>query len=312
MRELVLNHASLSGFTRHQAQRNLRDVAAGMAHLVDKGVTASTFRTTKPIQEIQCAAQLSLFDVLLSLRSAGAIEEFRFIMSLATKTPILTEVDGQVENRFLACEEIALPPEDGIPLLLCALTDWVAVGFPKTPWDDDIVTVEFDELLPNGTTNSVIENIDNLSKGEHAIRISARHTTKNQARVELNTLWERREAAFPNLSLGPDVEAQIANLHPAHGRTIINRLAELNAAAEAWREAGGDVPAWRSKVTSESASVRDNARLREARRFRSCSGARELFIWHARFGSSGRIHLRFDRETYRVEIGYIGQHLPLA
>ena len=32
-----------------------------------------------------------------------------------------------------------LPPEDGEPLVLCAITDWIAVGFPSDPvWDSDV------------------------------------------------------------------------------------------------------------------------------------------------------------------------------
>lgn len=311
MREMVLNHASLLGFTHYQVLRNLKDVAVGMAVLVDSGIALLAFRTTKPVQEIQCAAGRSLFEAFLSLREMGAMEEFRFFMSLTTKTPILAGVGEDIESRFLTCQERVLPPADGVPLLICALTDWIAVGFPRAPWDCDLITVTFDELLPNEETISVCENVDNLTRSDHATLIHARHVARIQTDLNLSTLWERREAAFPRLSFGPDVEAQIADLHPAHGRTIINRLLELHTAAEGWRDTGGAMPAWMCKVTSESASVQGNARLREARRFWSCSGARELFIWHARFGSNGRIHLRFDPDAYSVEIGYIGKHLPL-
>ena len=35
-------------------------------------------------------------------------------------------------------------------------------------------------------------------------------------------------------------------------------------------------------------------------------------MWHARFGSKGRIHICFDPTNQEgVEIGYIGWHLPL-
>ena len=174
-----------------------------------------------------------------------------------------------------------------------------------------MVTVKFDELLPNETIDVVAEKVDNLSRSRHAIVIWERHTSGLQERLELRTFWDRREAAFPRLTFGPDVETQIADLNPAHGRTIINRLAELQATAQGWQRVGGAMPPWTCKVTPESANVQNNTKLREARRFRSCSGSRELFIWHARFGSNGRIHLRFDPGTLGIEIGYIGRHLPL-
>ena len=74
---------------------------------------------------------------------------------------------------------------------------------------------------------------------------------------------------------------------------------------------GSAMPSWTRKVTPESQPVMNDPRLREERRFRSHRGTRELFEWHARFGSSGRIHLRMDPSSREVEIGYIGPHLPL-
>lgn len=52
-------------------------------------------------------------------------------------------------------------------------------------------------------------------------------------------------------------------------------------------------------------------RLRNFKVFRSARGGRGLFEWHARFGSDGRIHLRFTTPSREVETGYIGPHLPL-
>ena len=91
--------------------------------------------------------------------------------------------------------------------------------------------------------------------------------------------------------------------------TLVNRLADLNAAAEEWLIAGGPAPPWKTLVTPESGQLMSNPTLREARRFRSGGGTRVLFEWHARFGSAARIHLRFDAQTREIEIGYIGVHL---
>lgn len=56
----------------------------------------------------------------------------------------------------------------------------------------------------------------------------------------------------------------------------------------------------------------NNPTLKASRFFRNGAGVTELYEWHARFGSSGRIHLRFDAALRSIEIGYIGSHLPLA
>ena len=84
---------------------------------------------------------------------------------------------------------------------------------------------------------------------------------------------------------------------------------ERGDAVDAWRD--GAAPPWTCKVTPESDRVMSHPSLREARRFRSGDGTPVLFEWHARFGSGGRIHLRFDASVREVEIGYVGGHLPL-
>ena len=92
--------------------------------------------------------------------------------------------------------------------------------------------------------------------------------------------------------------------------TIIGKLVALERAAAAWET--GPAPDWPIQVSDGSSRVHDNPKLLDCRRFPSQDGTTRLFTWHARFGSGGRIHLRFDASTRRVEIGYIGPHLPLA
>ena len=311
MREMVLNHASLIGYSKREASDQLMGLVMGMARLVSSNVAMSSLRTARPIQEITCGEPSSFFDIWVMLRENGAIDEFRFLMGLTTKTPMLIELEENVRGRFLASQEQTLPQEDGMPLLLCALTNWVAVGFSKKPWDSDVIAVRFEELLPNGAIQVEEEVIDYLGRYEHAEEIMRRHVENTRAGLDLKSMWEQREAAFPYLQFGPDVEGQLDQVNPGHIQTVLRRLAELHASAESWRESGEAAPPWTCKVTGESQSVRNNPGLREARRFGSISGERELFLYHARYGNSGRIHLRWDRRWYCVEIGYIGQHLPL-
>ena len=153
------------------------------------------------------------------------------------------------------------------------------------------------------------EEIDHLARASHAARIYDRHRGRLRAGSSPRELWNNRLAAFPGLVFGPDVEAHLREIPRFH--TAIERLSELNDDAERWRRDGGAMPRWTRKVVNESESLRKHTQLREARRFRSCSGGTELFLWHARFGQGWRIHLRFDAECREVEIGYIGPHLPL-
>ena len=189
---------------------------------------------------------------------------------------------------------------------MCAITDWIAVGFPSDlVWDKDQLTVSFDELLPDENFQETSETIDNLARSTHANLICERHSAALLDQDPL-AVWKQKDDAFPNLLFGPDVKPPPEILGVA-----IRRLSEIDKSAAEWRNVGGPAPPWTCRVTPESESVRNNATLLNERRFRSGCGTQELFEWHARIGSGFRIHLRFDAETYKVEIGYIGPHLPL-
>ena len=306
MREMVLNHASVQAPDRSTAVVLLKDVATGMAHLVNKKVAQSSLRMQRPTQEIDCMPSYSLFDTYQDLRKSGARDEYRLLLRMSTKCPLLREVEFDVSDRFQACEAKQLPSEDGEPLVLCAITDWIAVGFPSDSiWDNDRLKVSFNELLSDESAEETYEIIDNLTRSVHAYAICERHRTYLLRSQSILELWQRRQEVFPNLVFGPDVA-----LPPEHSQTIINRLMELDESAAKWHEVGGTLPPWTCKVTPESKSLMDKKKLSEARRFSSHRGTQEVFEWHARFGSNGRIHLRFDASSREVEIGYIGPHLP--
>ena len=315
MRELVLNHASLAPTREHESLDWLGDLAEGIAALVGGGVTRRALRMCRSANEIKCDGRSLREAYLLLLKRGGrAREGGAYLLGLSTKTPLLSGVAWQVQNRFLMCETEALPQENGAPLLFCALTDAIAVSVPSAPaWDRDRVRVEFLELLPDETFGHADEEIDNLARSVHAGPIRGRHRERLLRQCSDSAdLWSRRARVFPALTFGPDVEGHLARLNAGLFGTLLNRLADLDESARVWAADGGGTPPWTTLVTAESNRTMNNPKLRGARRFRSASGERVLFEWHARFGSGGRIHLRFDGRTRVVEIGYIGGHLPLA
>ena len=315
MRELVLNHASVAPAGKHELLAWLDDLAGGITVLVRAGLTQKALRMRRPPYEIKCFRGGSLHDAYLSLLKKGGRghESAAYLLGLSTKSPLLSGVSPDVEDRFLRCEGKTLPGSDGEPLVVCALTDAISVGLPSEPiWNCDRLTVAFLELLPDGTFEDAQEAIDNLTSIEHAESIVTRHRGLQRFYcADAAELWCRRADLFPHLVFGPDVEDHLAKLNPGLLSTLVNRLAELDETAAAWTADGGDAPAWTCKVTPESESLMNNEKLREARWFRSVRGERLLFEWHARFGGGARIHLRFDGRTREIEIGYIGVHLPL-
>ena len=149
-----------------------------MRRLVEAEVVLKSLRTAHALYDTQCLRGYSLFDAYLTLQSGGFREEFRLLMGLTDKQPLLMEVGPDVKDRFLACEEQTLPAGDGEPLVFCAITDAIAVGFPSAPeWDRDRVTVHFDELLPDETIEPASEEIDQLTSPTSATRGQNAHNS---------------------------------------------------------------------------------------------------------------------------------------
>ncbi len=311
MREMILNHASLFApdSDRGSISKWLRDAVRGMNGLIQHKVVSKSLRMSQNFIDTPCLSDYSLQDACNELRTRGYRDEYVSLLGLATKIPLLSDVEESVKDRFHACEEIILPSNDGAPLVLCAVTDGIAVGFPSDPiWDRDRATVTFDELLLDETISKVSEEIDQLTRSAHAEPICERHRDRLRAGANPRKLWANRQAIFPHLVFGPDVEGNL--MSSAHLiETIVGKLVAIDRSARDWRNMGGPAPPWGTKVSPESSNLKPA--LRERRRFRSHRGTSELFEWHARFGSSGRIHLRFEEAAKEIEIGYIGPHLPL-
>ena len=311
MREMVLNHASVNAPEQDRATvvEWLVDLSVGMQELVAGSVASAQLRTSKDLHETRCLPDYSLRDALHGVLRAGYRDEYRSLLRLITKPPLLRDTAADVRDRFLGAEGVSVAGEDGAPLVLCAIADWVAVGLPSAPcWDRDRLTVEFNELLPDESLAPALESIDSLTRSCHAGPIAERHREKLAYGSDPASLWRDRRLCFPDLAFGPGVEADLQR-YATYFSTVVGRLMDIHEAAARWKEQGGPAPPWRTKVTDESRGLAPTQL--NARRFRSYRGATELFTWHARFGKGGRIHLRFDADTREVEVGYIGPHLPM-
>ena len=99
---MVLNHASVSvpGSNRYEISAWLRELAEGMRRLVEAEVVLKGLRTAHVLYDTQCLPGYSLFHAYLTLRQQGFREEFRLLMGLADKQPLLMEVEPDVKDRF--------------------------------------------------------------------------------------------------------------------------------------------------------------------------------------------------------------------
>ena len=308
MREMVLNHASVGAYDSsiRDASEHLRDVTIGMGQLIRCGAVGATVRIGDSWHETLCQLGYPLYDVWLEMRGLYR-DEFRFFGGLIGKSKLLDS------EQLTPYEDRTLSAGESLPLILAAIEDGVLIGFPSQPrWDSDQTVVEFDELLPDGTLDKREEEVDQLTRSSHAVSICGRHRSSIAERIGNDPirLWENRQKVFPHIQFGLDVEQHLKR-EANHLPQIIKKLNDLNQSGKEWAKAEGNELSWKTKVTPESDRVRSNQDLQNRRYFRSSSGTRELFEWHARFGSSGRIHLRFNAATRTIEVGYIGPHLPL-
>ena len=305
---MVLNHASLVSPDERTCLSWLQDLAVGVSILIQNNVVDSALRASVPPEEVWCLPNYSFRDAIYSLKSTER-DASAFLLRLTTKVPLLVELDAETRDQFLTCETSALSPDEGEPLLLCAILGWITVSFPSKPdWGQDTLTVRFRELLPNDKWREAEEAIDNLACTEHARHICDRHRARSLSSLTPTQQWDRRDQAFPHLLFGLDVDDMVRK--SGQLVAIIPKLQRLDNSVAAWQKIGGPIPPWSSDVTRESEGTMTDPALKSARVFRSRDGTPKLFEWHAKFGSM-RIHLVLDAASRTVEIGYIGPHLPL-
>lgn len=313
MREMVFNHSSvrISEQRRDSLSACLKDIVQGMSQLAHAKVVEMSLRMSQEPYLIECFENHTLGHAFETLRKLGYRDEYVFLSRLATRSPLVSGIEQDVKDRFYSTGSIRVSGTDEEPPILCAITDWILVSIPSRPsWDCDRLVVQFFEPLLDGSLEECSEHVDQLSRSRHAKDILDRHVKRVRSGCnDPVTLWARRQDLFPSLSFGPSVERDLiscANQLP----TIIGKLIDLDEASREWFAQGGPAPRWRTRVTPESRARMANPKFVETRTFKNSLGSSSVFEWHARFGNSGRIHLRFEPTSRMVEIGYIGSHLP--
>lgn len=318
MRQFVLNHASLVAESQADVVPLLKDVVEGMAILVKKNVADAILHSDNP--QIRCPAPLPLIDFIWSDTLEIEKELKIFLSKIISKISTFDNLEENYKDRFIGCDylsssssegrSISLTPDEGAPLVLCAVTDWIATGFATNDWDCKQIEVHFNEIQDDSSFENVYEFVDNLTRQCHASYIIKNHCDKIQSALSIDTFWNYKFSAFPSLRFGYDVEKHISNLQVRYLSPLIKKLASLDQSCEQWKKEDLDFPKFNCKVSKESESVRNNPNLYNLRVFASSDGSRKFFEWHARFGSSGRIHFRILEDNKKIEIGYIGPHLP--
>lgn len=315
MRDLVLNHASITPPTSHDAINWLNEIVKCIAYLRKKKVSSrEAIRVGDSaagwLDQILCQDGSRVVDSQLGREEARLLRRLR-------ERSLEYEVDAELASRLRGCEATGCPsinlnPNDGKPLLLAAFIRGIAISYPSHPtWENDRLRVKFEELSETGRVQVSSIDIDNLSRLSHAKSIANRH--QEHLRHHSTTpedFWQTKDVVYPNLSFSMDFKGHLSKVDRARFPDAMRNLATLDAFAREWKTTRGATPPWGNLVRPESETVRKNPSLANQRVFTSAGGSKESYFLHTSFSKGDRIHLRIDRARYLVEIGYIGRHLP--
>ena len=315
MRDLVLNHCSLTPPNAHVAAEWFEQMATSIVGLKELQVITDRYIRISPalrgcLYRIECMDGTDFYP--LKSRERGASLK----LALMEQRLIEEDLDPILLDRLRGCQAtgyaaIPLNLDQGRPILLGALTNGVMVSFPSCPvWESDNLTVLFDELPQDDQGESKTKEVDNVSGEANAKAVAARHRERlRQGTHTPDEFWKQRAVLFPHLMFGRDVEAQLSRIDHGKFSDVMRKLGTLNDFARDWQSTKGPTPTWGNLVRPESETVRNNPDLSNQRVFTSAEGNKELYLLHTDFGKGDRIYLRTDGATHLVEIGYIGRHL---
>ncbi len=189
----------------------------------------------------------------------------------------------------------------GIDALICAAMNFILVGMLRdNSWGFDRMG-----FVSAGKTYL----FDHVAEPSHAEEIRGRRLAALRSELSPRSFWSLRDRVFPNLLFGLDVQGQVNKLNTTIVPLMFKRLAELDARARAWRESADDkFPDGVTEIKRET--PRTMARYGNDRRFCANDGVTKTFEDHMWIDRGHRIHLLMDAGEKRVEIGYVGRHLP--
>ena len=296
---MVLNHASWAAVARSDAGDSIREVAGAMISLIQNRTVGNYLRCLDGWWT----------GAYNDVRDLGAHDELDLLLELCDRAPVLR---ANVAASLPGCGVKGFSKDDGEPLALCAITDGIAIGLPRGVWDNDVVVFTLEQLAPDGEVAETVVKIDHVACYVHAEKICERRRAALLSEISsFRDLWRQRRSLYPNLLFGMDVEKQISNLSPGHVGIVLRRLANLDRSAREWYRVRSALPQI-SNVSAESSTVIQDDYLRSQRLHRSSEGDAKLFVNHVKLRNGLRIYVEYCRQSYNIEVGYIGWHLQTA
>ena len=248
---------------------------------------------------------------------ARAEPELRqLFLGIALKTDFPEEVDSALRDRF-HLSEFQLPEESGPNVATEArglgaayLLRGIGVSLLTEPqWEQTRIALRHlwlnDECQTREDTVEVL-NLSDLSQAEGVSQIVVQRRQETLVNDPLD-LAARKGACFPHLSFGSEVDRHLEDLPSAVLPLLIRKLIVLDNACREWRQDDTMFLPQLSDCRAESGPTMQQ--YGDRRIFSDPQGQEQVYELHVAFGSY-RIHLRILHQPQRIEIGYVGRHLP--
>ncbi|MBK6465354.1 MAG: hypothetical protein IPF92_30770 [Myxococcales bacterium] len=307
--DVVLNELSIGAESEAELEEQLVRLVGTLRYLFSHGV-ARAVRAVRGVMDRVVVGEVTLRSWL---SSKGKRLEKQFLQRLLDRAPPhVDDLLQRVEQERHVQLEFTLGDEGAPGLGLAHVLD-----LPGASFDGD----------PRFKVNRVEIRVSTLADEEGADLVETRvgvrhvhsptcvdgHRTWIEERIKRDVksgeeLWARREELFPRLDFCDRVEKQLAALsgREACFAQIVRHLHVLSRTALDWQEGEFDPPLdWSGEraLTMKTYAAQ--------RTFTCPDGAQRVFEPHSKLHVwNKRIHFFPMRDTRRVLVGHVGDHLP--
>ena len=318
MSEYVLNNASIAEpyAEAATARVHLADLLKGLALLDSDSSVLPSLRLNvdpwlQPLVQENASPPITLGELAHGFYGTVDHDLAAFFDSLNRSVPADQALDEASVDAILRIEPdgpaldyqptFASIQAAGTDAIICAVMNFTLVGLLRCDlW-------RFDRM--GFVSRSETYVFDHVAEPCHAEAIHSRRLADRRYELTARSFWTQRNQVFPHLLFGLDVQDQIEKFSTTLMPLMFRRLAELDSRVRSWREAPiAQVPDGTTAISKETS--RTMMRYGTARKFRGHDGAIRIFEDHMWVDRSHRIHLFMDVSEKRIEVGYIGRHLP--
>jgi hypothetical protein len=307
--EMVLNELSLvSAENDYTARQWMSGLVQTIIAAVASGAERSLRLQDENFYSIEVAPEYTVGSWCRD--SQADREERRYLMSLATKAPLIKDLPPTLlEN--IGLSEAFCEGDSAGGLGVAFLLESLALSLPSSErWSQSKIVLRFVTLHEEESESEVEEVVRHASRAEHVEEHKEWFQELQRQTVEDGeALWEQREEIFPSLVFCIETEEQIRRLGAGHPmfHALRKKLFELEDYCQGWTEGSFNKDELHNASPESEATMKQYA---QERTFQTATGEEYTFSWHLRMSPGAwRLYFAPSVGPGRMLIGYVGPHL---